>query len=131
MQNCADRSKGFTLIELMIVVAIIGLLAAIAIPNYIKFQQRTKQSEAKAALKGIYTMQRSYFALHDKYAPDFGKLGFSMEGNMRYGLELTAYGVNGKEFNAVATANIDSDPTIDRWVVSSETLDYGTDRVIG
>ncbi|WP_414645174.1 type IV pilin protein, partial [Candidatus Deferrimicrobium sp.] len=47
--------KGFTLIELMIVVAIIGILAAIAIPNFLRFQAKSKQSEAKTNLGGIFT----------------------------------------------------------------------------
>ena len=47
--------KGFTLIELMIVVAIIGILAAIAIPNFLQFQAKSKQSEAKSNLGAIFT----------------------------------------------------------------------------
>jgi type IV pilus assembly protein PilA len=56
------KVKGFTLIELMIVVAIIGILAAIAIPNFLKFQARAKQSEAKQNLGAIFTAYTSYFS---------------------------------------------------------------------
>ncbi len=62
-----DR-QGFTLVELMIVVAIIGLLAAIAIPNFLKYQAKAKQGEAKVNLKGIYTAELSYLAESDAYA---------------------------------------------------------------
>ncbi len=59
--------KGFTLIELMIVVAIIGILAAIAIPNFLRFQARAKQSEAKQNLGAIFTSYVSYFSDSNSY----------------------------------------------------------------
>ncbi len=78
------RARGFTLIELMIVVAIIGILAAIAIPNFIKFQARSKQSEAKSNLKGLFTSQKSYYQEHDKYSPKLKLIGFAPERGNRY-----------------------------------------------
>jgi type IV pilus assembly protein PilA len=53
------KQSGFTLIELMIVVAIIGILAAIAIPNFIRFQARARQSEANTNLKSLFTGLRT------------------------------------------------------------------------
>jgi type IV pilus assembly protein PilA len=75
--------KGFTLIELMIVVAIIGILAAIAIPNFIKFQARSKQSEAKTNLKAVFTAEKSWYGEHDTYA-SFGLAGYFPERGNRY-----------------------------------------------
>jgi type IV pilus assembly protein PilA len=78
------KRRGFTLIELMIVVAIIGILAALAIPNFIRFQARSKQSEAKANLKSLFTAQRSWYQEHDAYDQMIHKIGFNPERGNRY-----------------------------------------------
>jgi type IV pilus assembly protein PilA len=54
------KQEGFTLIELMIVVAIIGILAAIAIPNFLQYQMKSRQSEAKTNLMAIKTSEVSW-----------------------------------------------------------------------
>ncbi|HET7234773.1 MAG TPA: prepilin-type N-terminal cleavage/methylation domain-containing protein [Longimicrobium sp.] len=73
MKNLRD-SKGFTLIELMIVVVIIGILAALAIPRFTQASARAKEKEADGILKQVYTLQQTYYANNGTYAADFTTL---------------------------------------------------------
>ena len=84
--------KGFTLIELMIVVAIIGLLAAVAVPNFRKLQARAKQSEAKANLKALFVAEKAFKLEKDRYSAFVGEIGFSPERNNRYAYYLESGG---------------------------------------
>ncbi|TKB09452.1 type IV pilin protein [Desulforhopalus sp. IMCC35007] len=63
-----ENKEGFTLIELMIVVAIIGILAAIAVPNFLTYQLKSKTAEAKTNLGAIQKSQLSYRAENEFYA---------------------------------------------------------------
>lgn len=78
------NQKGFSLVELMIVVAIIGILAAIAIPNFQKFQEKARQAEAKSSLSGIFTAEAAFFAEYNTYSARFDSIGYSATGNVTY-----------------------------------------------
>lgn len=142
-----DKEKGFTLIELMIVVAILGILAAIAIPNFMRFQAKSRQSESKTNLGAIGTTAEAFRAENDTYIATVAQLGWGPQGNSRYGYsynalllaaasvvdtgantcgaaaDATAVAATATTFIAVAEGNIDTDATCDRWnYIQTRTL---------
>ncbi|OGQ89746.1 MAG: hypothetical protein A2289_10540 [Deltaproteobacteria bacterium RIFOXYA12_FULL_58_15] len=138
------KGKGLAIAAIVIgamwsAVGILGILAAIAIPNFINFQARAKQSEAKMNLKAIFVGAKSSFAENGKMGTTFEAIGFKPDGT-RYTyyfgddsiepeqalaeplpdeVETFVEPDSGK-FRAVAIGNVDSDDTLDVWIIDDE-----------
>jgi type IV pilus assembly protein PilA len=82
----AKNEEGFSLIELMVVVAILGILATIAIPNFQRFQARARQKAGQALLSGYYQAMKATHAEYTYYYGDFVSIGYKPEGEVAYRL---------------------------------------------
>ena len=89
------KRLGFSLIELMVVVAIVAFLAMIAVPNFSRFLAKAKRAEAYMNLSSIYAAEKAYFAEHGTYSDVLmgeNGIGWKPEGNYYY-----SYGFAGGE----------------------------------
>lgn len=125
LKTIGMASRGFSLVELMVVVAIIGILASLALPRFRIFQAKARQSEAKSTLAQIYTLEQAYYGEFDLYVAltargfqgggctgnDPNDLGFLLDGcdanaatnKVRYSYAV-AITNGGAGFNATATS---------------------------
>ena len=104
--------RGVTLLELMIVVVIIGILTAIAYPNYREYVTRAKRTEAKAALLQIATQQERFYLQNNSYTQDLLVLGFATTPNFTTDSESYVINVGAADpnnFTATATFQLGGD----------------------
>ena len=125
-----SKHSGFTLVELMIVVAIVAILAAIAIPSYLRFQSKAKTAEATNNLGAIRAAEETYRAENDEYWPcaaspaaggndatpdpwvdagGFTDIGFVPDGDVRYQYEVL--NVTATTYVAEARSDLDANGT--------------------
>lgn len=79
LKSFKERQGGFTLVELMVVVAIIGLLSSVALPNFRKYQAKSKMSEAKLQLASLYTAESAFFSDFNIYGTCLAYMGYDPE----------------------------------------------------
>lgn len=84
------NNSGFSLVELMVVVAIIGILATVAIPSVNKYMGKARQSEAKTNLASIYSANKAFFVEYNTFGTHFPIIGFAPEGRLRYNVGFGA-----------------------------------------
>ena len=123
LPSTRKRFHGFSLMEVMIVVVIIGILAALAYPNLEKYLKRARQTEAKTNLSAIYTAQKIYFTLHQSYAEDINELDLSLAQGDPY--TFTIQESSTSTFKAQAEGNIDDD-ALDAWTIDQDKNLFNT-----
>ncbi len=143
LAKCATPHWIRRVVNVGFVLSACALFLAIAIPNFLRFSQRSPQAEAREVLRSIYYAEKAFYQKHERYST-FEEIGFELEKtNTRYTYHINRSGepgtvyeaevrpptldnmvihagvsTDGQSFTATATANLDNDDTLDQWHVN-------------
>jgi type IV pilus assembly protein PilE len=99
-----NKNKGFTLIEMMIVVAIIGIIGAIAYPSYDSYMKKSRRSDAKIALTAMADKQERFYLQNNTYTNNPADVGGTGTDENFYVMSIDSATVNGFTLKATAVA---------------------------
>ncbi|MGE0567812.1 MAG: prepilin-type N-terminal cleavage/methylation domain-containing protein [Bacteroidia bacterium] len=120
------RVSGMTLIELLLVLALIGILLSMAVPKLMPLIGKTKSVEAQMQLKHILNLQKNYFYINSKYTSNLEDLGFEQsklvteDGKANYKIEIVE--ASNKSFlaKAISITDFDQDGQMNVWQINQE-----------
>ncbi len=116
--------KAYTLAELLIVLAIIGILVLLAMPNFTSVINKARSTEAKMQLKFLYDLQKSHQLTENEYASDLDELGFiqeklvTEEGEAMYAIQIVQADEITFQARAVAVKDFDGDGNFNTWEIN-------------
>ncbi|MDI9341680.1 MAG: prepilin-type N-terminal cleavage/methylation domain-containing protein [Sediminibacterium sp.] len=120
------KAKGMTLIELLLVLALIGILLSMAVPKLMPLIGRTKSLEAQMQLKHLLSLEKNYFYINSKYTNNLDDLGFeqsklvSAGGKANYKIEVVEASNTGFVAKATSITDFDQDGQMNVWQVNQE-----------
>jgi len=118
------ESKGFSLIELLVAVSIVGVLASFSLSLFKNFLKKAKTVESQVALSEIKSLEDQYYFANLLYCDDLGLLGWKPDAPLKYysiTIQMNGAGQPPFFYQAIATANLDTDPDLDAWVLTQYT----------
>ena len=111
-----SKTRGLSLMEVMITLVIVAIIAGLAYPRYQKMIARSKQTEAKTILQAIYVGQDLYKTMNQSYSEALETLDIEIPKDTKYRYSVVTKD-KGATYTAIAIANIDGDPTLDEWKI--------------
>ena len=112
----STRTRGFTLIEVMITVAIVAILAAVALPSYREHVRKSRRAEAQAYLMAVASRQQQFLLDTRAYAPNLATVGLAAPANVAAAYDVVVVAVAGPPptFRLTATPKATTDQVQER-----------------
>lgn len=117
------KIKAFSITEILVVLAIVGILLMLVLPNQASVVAKAKAIEAQSSLNHVYALQKSYFYQYSKYSSSLEEIGFESmalateNGSANYQISIVESSTNTFKAKATSVVDFDSDGTMNEWEI--------------
>lgn len=120
------KLKAFTMFELLIAMAIIGILSALAMPKFLPLISKAKATEAKVQLRHVLMLEKNYFYINSKYSNNLAEIGFepaklvTEDGQANFRIDISDASMTNFTAKATAVVDFDGDGQMNVWQITAD-----------